>query len=507
MGREGLPWWPVFVGVALVAIVVAGGMGLILLREQPLAFTVAPATPVPRGEQPRVDGGFREAPGAPPAVAGAEEPPQAGDGGRGGWQPAAAGGAGGGVGVLPNGGLPGGAGSGPGGRTSPGPGGVPEALTGLGAGAGPWAMPMQDGGPGSQRLPGPDGGSAGDFRRPWEGEPGPGFELPERFPRPDGTRGPAADPGPRIALIIDDWGYDWEAADAFLSFPEPLTIAVLPHLPRSVEQALRAQAAGFEVIVHMPMEPLDPSLDMGPGGIAASMADEDIVAAVRAALAAVPGARGLNNHMGSRATADPRVMRAALQVLAEEGLFFVDSYTAASTVGFRVAHEMQLPYAVNQVFLDHVDDEEAIRRQIRRLMRLALEQGAAVGIGHVRPRTFAALVDMLPEIRAAGIRLVPVSQLLTRPGREGLPVAGLTDQAAPPLNPEPGSAVNGSGPPADPGTPPASAAEPSSARGEPPEAPDEPWTAPGEGPADPDDPALAPDAPALHQDEGPNSVQ
>src|SRR5690606_8074311 len=153
---------------------------------------------------------------------------------------------------------------------------------------------------------------------------------------------------------------------------------VLPFLPRSAEHARKAEAAGFEVILHMPMEAQDATIDIGPGGIYAAMADEDIAAAVRSALAAVPGGRGLNNHMGSRATMDTRVMRAALGVLADQELFFVDSFTIASTVGYRVAQEMQVPYAVNQVFLDHVDDEEAIRRQIRRLMNLALRDGKAV---------------------------------------------------------------------------------------------------------------------------------
>lgn len=220
---------------------------------------------------------------------------------------------------------------------------------------------------------------------------------------------------PRIAIIIDDWGYDWAAAPSFLSFPEPITVAVLPYLPRSVEQALRAGEAGFEVILHMPMEALGNSLDIGPGGLYVSMTDDEIAAAVRAALAAVPGVRGMNNHMGSLATTDPRVMRAALAVVREQGMFFVDSHTVSDTIAFRVAHELDVPYAVNQVFLDHENDETFIRTQIRRLINLALRQGAAVGIGHVRPLTYAALVDMLPEIKAAGIELVPVSQLLTKP--------------------------------------------------------------------------------------------
>lgn len=225
----------------------------------------------------------------------------------------------------------------------------------------------------------------------------------------------AAGPRPRIAIIIDDWGYNWSAAPGFLAFPERLTIAVLPFLPFSVAQAEQALAAGHEVIVHMPMEAQSSSLDIGPGGVYVGMDQEVIADAVAAALATVPGAVGLNNHMGSRATADTAVMRAVLGVLREQGKFFVDSYTTAATVGPAVARELGLPYAVNRVFLDHEDDEEFIRRQIRRLANLARRRGYAVGIGHVRPNTYKVLLDMLPELQAEGFEFVTVSQLLTVP--------------------------------------------------------------------------------------------
>src|SRR5690606_11455956 len=182
----------------------------------------------------------------------------------------------------------------------------------------------------------------------------------------------------------------------FLQFPEKLTVAVIPFLPLSEEHAQRARAAGHEVIVHLPMEPLNPDIELGPGGVYVAMDDEAIAEAVAAALAAVPGNVGMNNHMGSRATMEPRVMRAVLGVLREEQKFFVDSFTTAATVGPAVAREMAVPYAVNQVFLDHEDDEEAIRAQLRRLADLARQRGAAVGIGHVRPRTHRA-----PEAAAA----------------------------------------------------------------------------------------------------------
>src|SRR5690606_20176513 len=104
-----------------------------------------------------------------------------------------------------------------------------------------------------------------------------------------------------------------------------------------------------------------------------------------------------------------------LGVLREHDKFFVDSFTTPATVGPAVARELSVPYAVNQVFLDHEDDEEHIRRQIQRLADLARERGAAVGIGHVRPRTYQALMDMLPWLQAEGFEFVTVSQLLQVP--------------------------------------------------------------------------------------------
>lgn len=255
---------------------------------------------------------------------------------------------------------------------------------------------------------------------------------------PDDGDVPADGPvRPRIAIVIDDWGYDWAAAQWFFEFPERLTVAVLPFLPLSVAQAEQALEAGHEVIVHMPMEPQNSAMDIGPGGVYVSMDEDAIAEAVAAALAAVPGAVGLNNHMGSRATTEPAVMRTVLQVLQEHDKFFVDSFTTAATVGPALARDMAVPYAVNQVFLDHEDDEEYIRGQIQRLANLARDRGAAIGIGHVRPRTYRALLDMLPELQAEGFEFVTVSELLhvPTPVEVSAPVAVTPSvDAAPPVD-------------------------------------------------------------------------
>ncbi|MBE3598728.1 MAG: divergent polysaccharide deacetylase family protein [Limnochordaceae bacterium] len=220
--------------------------------------------------------------------------------------------------------------------------------------------------------------------------------------------------GPRLAIVIDDWGYDWQAAERLLKLDAPITVAVLPFLPYSREQALRARSRGFEVLVHLPMEPDDPSVSPGPGAVTTQMNDIEVREAVRRAIEAVPGAVGVNNHMGSRATADPRVMRQVLAEVARHGMFYVDSATSPHSVGAAVASAMGVPWARNQLFLDGEPSVQAVRSRLQLAMQRALRTGAAVAIGHVRPATAAALESMLPQLRREGVLLVPVSALLHR---------------------------------------------------------------------------------------------
>ena len=132
---------------------------------------------------------------------------------------------------------------------------------------------------------------------------------------------------------------------------------------------------------------------------------------MHAGLASVPGAVGVNNHMGSRGTADKRVMRAVLGVLKARGLIWVDSVTSLSTVGARLAVEMGIPTASRQIFLDNEDEPEAIRAQISRLMDIARRQGQAIAVGHAHRLTAQVLREMLSEFDSLGIELVPASAL------------------------------------------------------------------------------------------------
>jgi len=245
---------------------------------------------------------------------------------------------------------------------------------------------------------------------------------PPQPPRqnPEVSRAPAVLPGPaggrsghpRVAIIFDDAGYGLKAAREIESIGRPVTISVLPHLPYSSLIAEEAPGRGVQVILHLPMEPDNDTIQLGEGGIKVAMSAEDIRLTVAADLTSVPNAVGANNHMGSLGTSDARVMRAVLEEMRARHLFFVDSVTSPHSVAAQVAREMGVPTAARAVFLDNQDDEEYVRGQFRTLMTIAQTRGRAVAIGHVGKVTARILVSLLPEFDEAGIQLVRISDLV-----------------------------------------------------------------------------------------------
>lgn len=237
---------------------------------------------------------------------------------------------------------------------------------------------------------------------------------------PEGSRAPAVVPGPlsprpghpRVAIIFDDAGYGLRAAREVETIGRPVTISVLPHLPYSGLIAEEAPTRGVQVILHLPMEPDNAAIQVGEGGIKVAMSDEEIGRAISADFATVPDAVGANNHMGSLATSDPRVMRAVLQEMKKRGLFFVDSVTTPHSVAVQVAHQVGVPTAARAVFLDNQDDEGYVRGQFRILIAQAQARGQAIAIGHVGRVTAKVLMSMLPEFDEAGIQFVRVSDLV-----------------------------------------------------------------------------------------------
>jgi polysaccharide deacetylase 2 family uncharacterized protein YibQ len=216
-------------------------------------------------------------------------------------------------------------------------------------------------------------------------------------------------PAARVAILFDDAGGSLVHMQAIIDLGRPVTITVLPGLRFSREVAVLAEEAGLDVMLHLPLEPEDPKLPLGPGGITTAMTDAQIAQVVAADLDQVPGAIGINNHEGSKATADERVMRAVLEVVRSRGLFFVDSVTSPRTIAGRMAAQMQIPTASRSVFLDNQNQAEAIRTQLRELITVALQRKQAIAIGHAMRMTPQVLQEMLVEFDRQDIELVPVS--------------------------------------------------------------------------------------------------
>ncbi len=216
-----------------------------------------------------------------------------------------------------------------------------------------------------------------------------------------------------MAIVIDDLGNELGPAERIARWREPVAGAVLPGLRWSAASARALSRGGKEVLLHLPMEPAGyPKVHPGPGVILRAQSDSEIVRILEEDLDSVPGAAGVNNHMGSAATADPRVMRTVARVLSGRGLFFLDSRTTEATVAERVAGESSVPAARRRVFLDDVSTEAAVRAQLAELVRRARKEGSAIAIGHPYPATLAVLERDLPGLVKESVRVVRVTELM-----------------------------------------------------------------------------------------------
>jgi polysaccharide deacetylase 2 family uncharacterized protein YibQ len=216
----------------------------------------------------------------------------------------------------------------------------------------------------------------------------------------------------KVAIIIDDVGYVTEAADEMLKVQAPLTFSILPFGPYSQKYAKAAKERGFEIMLHLPLEPLNPNINSGPGVIKRNFTEEEVADQLSKDLEQVPEAIGTNNHEGSAGTSDDRLMGILMKEIKKRQMFFVDSMTVASSVAFKYARLNKLPFAKREVFIDNQTDLMNKKEALRELMKIALRDGQAIGIGHVREGTAQAIIEMLPEFAKAGIEIVPVSQLV-----------------------------------------------------------------------------------------------
>lgn len=217
---------------------------------------------------------------------------------------------------------------------------------------------------------------------------------------------------PRIAIIIDDLGYDPNIIDDFLELDLPLAFSVLPRAPYSQSIAIKAGTRGHELILHLPMEPTDyPNINPGPGALLTQMSKRTIETTLRSHLDEFPGIRGVNNHMGSFFTAKRDKMAVVMRELKKRDLFYIDSRTTTETVAHELAETMGVPVASRSVFLDNDLSSKAIRFQMERLIGIARHSGAAIGIGHPYAETLSLIKKYLIKLKTR-VRVVPVSELI-----------------------------------------------------------------------------------------------
>lgn len=252
-------------------------------------------------------------------------------------------------------------------------------------------------------------------------EPAPGTLQTEPPAEPAQPVTPAVTPPPKkthkaatrayLAIVVDDCGENLAVQEVYESLGRPFTFAVIPYLSHTREAAVSGSQAGMEVILHLPMESLAGE-GMEPTSILTSMDDKTIRNTVVNAIGQVPHIVGVNNHQGSKATSDKRVMKVVLNELAARNLYFFDSRTSPSSVASSMASSMGMRTAYNELFIDNSADESVIRERLREAVQIALRDGSCIVIGHCRPHTAAAVRDMVAEIESEGVELVHLSRLL-----------------------------------------------------------------------------------------------
>ena len=226
-----------------------------------------------------------------------------------------------------------------------------------------------------------------------------------------------------LTLIIDDLGQNLPRDRRVLALPGPVTTAVMPDTPHAAEFAREAHKAGKIVILHMPMDPAT-----GPFAWHPELPIEELGKRLDAAFKAVPYTAGINNHMGSRMTAQRDAMAWLMGELQRRNKFFVDSRTSAQTVAAAEAQKIGLAHVSRDVFLDDERTEAAITTQLQTAIKLAHKQGSVVMIGHPYPQTLAVLERELPKLKAQGIDWIDIKLMISVRGNQAMAGHGKNGQ-------------------------------------------------------------------------------
>lgn len=225
----------------------------------------------------------------------------------------------------------------------------------------------------------------------------------------------AVPPGrPMIAVVLDDVGVARGHAELAIDLPAVVTLSFMTYADGVADMAARAHARGHELMLHVPMEPLDGKVDPGPHALMVNAPDSELLTRLNWGLSRFPGYIGINNHMGSRFTQDEHGMRVVLGELKRRNLLFLDSRTIGTTIGDRLAARMGVAHVIRDVFLDDEMDGSAVLKQLAQAEKIAAATGQAIAIGHPHPATVAAIRAWIPQAEARGFVIVPLSAVAKR---------------------------------------------------------------------------------------------
>ncbi|WP_209123184.1 divergent polysaccharide deacetylase family protein [Alkalihalobacillus sp. BA299] len=221
----------------------------------------------------------------------------------------------------------------------------------------------------------------------------------------------------QVAIIIDDFGGDVKGVNEFFASKIPITVAIMPFLTNSSEQAQKAHELGLEVMLHLPLEPKKGKKSwLGPNPITSDLSEEEIRKRLTTAIESIPHVAGINNHMGSKIVEDEKIMRVILEVVKEYDLYVIDSGTSGKSVIPKLAENMNIPWSTRDIFLDDTHSSNShVYKQMLKLAKVANKRGKAIGIGHVGIKgheTVKGVQSALSHFKELGIQIVPASHLL-----------------------------------------------------------------------------------------------
>ena len=227
---------------------------------------------------------------------------------------------------------------------------------------------------------------------------------------------PESGKDPLIAIVIDDMGVDQIRSARAINLQGPLTLSFLTYARDLARQTDQARSKGHELMLHVSMEPTSATVDPGPNVLLTGLDDAELMRRLDWGFSRFTGYVGVNNHMGSKFTADRRGMQLVVDALKRRGLLFLDSRTSVHTVGAKLAKQAGVPLAERNIFIDHVNKRGEVNARLAEVEKLARRKGFAVAIGHPRQVTIDALEIWLADVQSRGFRLVPISTIVEKFG-------------------------------------------------------------------------------------------